>query len=81
MLSNQSITIRRHGTDSMLSMLTWPAGASIPKVGEHIVYYTANNGRQVGLVKRVEHEHVLRDNEKSNEVTAEINISIWVELE
>lgn len=75
MLSNQSITLLRHGSSEIITMLTWPAGASIPKIGEHVVYYNTKQERRTGLIKKVEHEHVL------NEGTATINVTLWIEPE
>ena len=86
MLSNQSITIRRHSEKDnddghILTMLTWPAGASIPKIDERVVYYTEKDGQVDGVVRQVEHEHVLKERNDLIGATPEINITIWLELE
>jgi hypothetical protein len=85
MLSNQSIAIyhykKENPNDSdILTMLTWPAGASIPKIDEHICYHE-ERGPVYGIVRKVEHEHVLKYHNDLVGGTPEVNVSIWIELE
>jgi hypothetical protein len=76
MLSNQFIHIVEHKTDETFTLLTWPAGASIPKVGERVVYYNKEQERRSVIVKEVEHEHLIKDHG-----TVEINVTLSAELE
>lgn len=75
MLSNQSVALLQNISGNILSMLTWPAGASLPKVGEDVVYYHKGKDRTIGTVKKVEHEHLIKDGG-----APEINVTIWLEL-
>lgn len=86
MISNQHIAIRHHTDKSdgpPLTMLTWPAGAGLPRVGESLCWGNHGGGRAVGRVTTVFHEHVLKsktsgESDMGSTKTAEVNVTIWV---
>lgn len=84
MISNQHITIYhrndRRADAVPLTMLTWPAGAALPRRHESVVWFTAEGERRCGEVFEVSHEHRLRTSNAHSMSTPDVSVTIWVEV-
>lgn len=84
MISNQHITIYhrndRRADAVPLTMLTWPAGAALPRKHESVIWFTATGERRCGVVFEVSHEHRLKGSDDTNKVTPDVGVTLWVEV-